>query len=50
LGFIGITDVTFIHAEKIGFGAEAREIALTTAKSQLAIIISHDFMDVSNGS
>lgn len=36
LGFIGITDVTFIHAEKIGFGAEARERALTTAKLQIA--------------
>jgi FMN-dependent NADH-azoreductase len=36
LGFIGITDVTFIHAEKIGFGAEARELALTTARSKIA--------------
>lgn len=36
LGFVGITDVTFIHAEKIGFGPEARELALTTAKSRIA--------------
>lgn len=36
LGFIGITDVTFIHAEKIGFGAEARELALATARLQIA--------------
>lgn len=36
LGFIGITDVTFIHAEKIGFGPEARELALTTAREQIA--------------
>lgn len=48
LGFIGITDVTFIHAEKIGSGAEAREIALANAKSQLAILISADFMGVSS--
>lgn len=36
LGFVGITDVTFVHAEKIGSGAEARELALTTAKSRIA--------------
>jgi FMN-dependent NADH-azoreductase len=36
LGFIGITDVTFIHAEKIGFGAEARELALGSARLQIA--------------
>lgn len=35
LGFVGMTDVTFIHAEKIGFGPEARELALTTAKSRI---------------
>lgn len=36
LGFIGLTDVTFIHAEKIGFGPEAREAALAVAKQALA--------------
>jgi FMN-dependent NADH-azoreductase len=36
LGFIGRTDVTFIHAEKIGFGPEAREAALASAKQALA--------------
>lgn len=36
LGFVGITDVTFIHAEKIGFGPEARESALSAAKSRIA--------------
>jgi len=36
LGFVGMTDVTFIHAEKIGFGPEARELALATAKSRIA--------------
>jgi FMN-dependent NADH-azoreductase len=32
LGFIGLTDVTFIHAEKIGYGPEARDAAITQAK------------------
>ncbi|MDI4238627.1 NAD(P)H-dependent oxidoreductase [Bradyrhizobium sp. Arg237L] len=36
LGFVGIADVTFIHAEKIGYGPEAREFALTTARSRIA--------------
>lgn len=36
LGFIGLTDVTFIHAEKIGFGPEAREAAIAGAKSEIA--------------
>ncbi|ESX66262.1 MULTISPECIES: FMN-dependent NADH-azoreductase [unclassified Mesorhizobium] len=36
LGFIGLTDVTFIHAEKIGFGPEAREAALSGAMQALA--------------
>jgi len=36
LGFIGLTDVTFVHAEKIGFGPQARDAAVATAKMQLA--------------
>lgn len=36
LGFVGITNVTFIHAEKIGFGPDAREAALSAAKSRIA--------------
>ncbi|MEQ5840115.1 FMN-dependent NADH-azoreductase [Paraburkholderia acidicola] len=36
LGFIGLTDVTFVHAEKIGFGPDAREAALASAKSAIA--------------
>jgi FMN-dependent NADH-azoreductase len=36
LGFIGITDVTFVHAEKIGYGPEARAAALAGAKARLA--------------
>jgi FMN-dependent NADH-azoreductase len=33
-----VTDVTFIHAEKIGFGAQAREAAIATAKVQLTAL------------
>jgi FMN-dependent NADH-azoreductase len=36
LGFIGLTDVTFVRAEKIGFGPEARAAALTAAKARIA--------------
>ena len=36
LGFVGITDVTFIHAEKIGYGPEARAAAIASAKGQIA--------------
>ena len=36
LSFIGLSNVTFIHAEKIGFGPEAREAALAGAKQALA--------------
>jgi FMN-dependent NADH-azoreductase len=36
LGFIGLTDVTFVHAEKIGFGPDAREVALVSAKTAIA--------------
>lgn len=38
LGFIGITDVTFVHTEKIGLGPRARDAAVTAAKTQLATI------------
>jgi FMN-dependent NADH-azoreductase len=38
LGFIGITDVTFVHAEKIGFGPEARAASVAQAKSRIALL------------
>ncbi|RUO33807.1 FMN-dependent NADH-azoreductase [Aliidiomarina soli] len=50
LGFIGITDISFVHAEKVGSGAESREKALMTAKSQLANMITPDFMGVLHSS
>jgi FMN-dependent NADH-azoreductase len=34
--FIGITDVTFVRAEKIGFGPDARAASLAQARAQLA--------------
>lgn len=38
LGFVGITDVTFIRAEKLGFGPEAREEAIRNANAELAAV------------
>lgn len=38
LGFIGITDVRFIRAEKIGHGAEATALALTLAREQIVAV------------
>lgn len=35
LGFIGLTDVTFVRAEKIGYGPEARAESLHKAKLDL---------------
>jgi len=36
LGFIGIKEVTFVRAEKLGYGPEAREQAINDAKAELA--------------
>ena len=38
LGFIGLTDVTFIRAEKIGYGPDARDQALADSRAELARI------------
>ena len=35
LGFIGVTDVTFIRAEKIGYGPQARDAAITGARAEI---------------
>jgi FMN-dependent NADH-azoreductase len=40
LGFMGLTDVAFIHAEKIGFGPDAREAALSAAKGKISAVIT----------
>ena len=38
LGFIGISDVRFVHAERISLGPEARDAAIAHARSQIAAI------------
>lgn len=35
LGFMGITDVTFVRAEKLAFGDEAKAASLASAREQL---------------
>lgn len=35
LAFVGLTDVTFVHAEKIGYGPEARTAALAGARRRI---------------
>ena len=32
---MGLTDVTFVHAEKIGYGPEARAAAIAAATAEL---------------
>ncbi|WP_332681210.1 FMN-dependent NADH-azoreductase [Bosea sp. (in: a-proteobacteria)] len=38
LGFVGITDVTFIRAEKLAFGPEAREQSISAAQAELKLV------------
>lgn len=38
LGFIGITDVSFVHAEKIGYGPDARAAAMVHARQIIAAL------------
>ena len=42
LSFMGIRDVTFIRAEKLGFGSEARQQALDGARTQLEQLITEN--------
>jgi FMN-dependent NADH-azoreductase len=35
LGFVGLTDVTFVHAEKLGYGPDAVAEALAGARTRL---------------
>ena len=39
---MGIRDVTFIRAEKLGFGSEARQQALDGARTQLEQLITEN--------
>jgi FMN-dependent NADH-azoreductase len=45
LGFIGITDVTFVRAEKLAFGPEARDQAISAAHAQLSDTIAERFLE-----
>ncbi len=36
LGFVGLTDVTFVRAEKIGYGPDARAAAMTQARREIS--------------
>ena len=40
LGFMGLADVAFIRAERIGFGPDAREAALIGAKEKISVFYS----------
>jgi len=44
LGFMGITDVTFVRAEKLAFGPQVREQAIDAARTQLAHVIPRGFI------
>ncbi|HLO84639.1 MAG TPA: FMN-dependent NADH-azoreductase [Nostocaceae cyanobacterium] len=41
LGFIGLTDVTFIHADGLNLGEEAREKSLVAAREAIAQIVAN---------
>lgn len=43
LGFIGITDVTFVRAEKLAFGPEAREQAIGAARTEIGEVIRNQY-------
>ncbi|RDJ21685.1 FMN-dependent NADH-azoreductase [Bosea caraganae] len=38
LGFAGISDVTFVRAEKLGYGPEAREQSINAAQAELKLV------------
>ena len=40
LGFIGITDVTFVRAEKLAFGPEASAEAITGARGEIGALVA----------
>jgi FMN-dependent NADH-azoreductase len=43
LGFIGITDVTFVRAEKLAFGPDARDQAIGAARAELELLTARGF-------
>jgi FMN-dependent NADH-azoreductase len=44
LGFMGITDVTFVHAEKIGYGPEARSASIEAAKGKISEVVGRELV------
>jgi FMN-dependent NADH-azoreductase len=42
LNFVGISDVTFVHAEKIGYGPDARAAALNSARASIEALAGAD--------
>ena len=42
LGFMGIDDVTFVRAEKLGFGPEAADAAIAAATAELDRLVDED--------
>jgi FMN-dependent NADH-azoreductase len=45
LGFMGITNVMFVRAEKLAFGPEARETAIDAARARLVEVIQKEFFE-----
>ncbi|MBM3549185.1 MAG: ACP phosphodiesterase [Alphaproteobacteria bacterium] len=43
LGFVGITDVTFIRAEKLAFGPEARAQAIDAARARIGAVVEAEY-------
>src|ERR687892_1462087 len=43
LGLMGITDVTFVRAEKLAFGPEVREQTIGAARTRLGHVIRNEF-------
>jgi FMN-dependent NADH-azoreductase len=45
LGFVGITDITFVHAERTGFGPEVRAAAIVAAQARIAALAGGPIAD-----
>lgn len=43
LGLIGITDVAYIRAEKLAFGPEARDVAISGARTEIERVLQDGF-------
>jgi FMN-dependent NADH-azoreductase len=46
--FIGLTDLNFVHAEKLGFGPEAVASAMSGAEAKIAALITPGFVKRAN--